>query len=83
MDASLTESIDTTTPQGVLIFHMFSALAEFERALIRERTRAEDLATAKKILRNRGSKLAIEQERHLRIGGAEKRQMRFKGILRA
>ena len=37
---SLTESIDTTTPQGVLIFHMFSALAEFERALIRERTRA-------------------------------------------
>ena len=36
----LIESIDTTTPQGVLIFHMFSALAEFERALIRERTRA-------------------------------------------
>ena len=43
---SLTESIDTTTPQGVLIFHMFSALAEFERALIRERTRA-DLKSAK------------------------------------
>lgn len=37
---SLTEAIDTTTPQGVLVFHMFSALAEFERALIRERTRA-------------------------------------------
>ena len=37
---SLTESIDTTTAQSVLIFHMFSALAEFERALIRERTRA-------------------------------------------
>src|SRR5271155_1024945 len=37
---SLTESIDTTTPQDVLVFHMFSALAEFERALIRERTRA-------------------------------------------
>jgi DNA invertase Pin-like site-specific DNA recombinase len=37
---SLTESIDTTMAQGVLIFHMFSALAEFERALIRERTRA-------------------------------------------
>src|SRR5271167_5091788 len=28
---SLTEAIDTTTAQGVLIFHMFSALAEFER----------------------------------------------------
>ena len=34
---SLTEAIDTTTAQGVLVFHMFSALAEFERALIRER----------------------------------------------
>ena len=31
---SLTEAIDTTTAQGVLVFHMFSALAEFERALI-------------------------------------------------
>jgi hypothetical protein len=30
----------TTTAQGVLVFHMFSALAEFERALIQERTRA-------------------------------------------
>jgi DNA invertase Pin-like site-specific DNA recombinase len=37
---SLTEAIDTTTAQGVLVFHMFSALGEFERALIRERTRA-------------------------------------------
>ena len=37
---SLTEAIDTTTAQGVLVFHMFSALAEFERTLIRERTRA-------------------------------------------
>ena len=37
---SLTESIDTTTAQGRLIFHMMGALAEFERALIIERTRA-------------------------------------------
>jgi DNA invertase Pin-like site-specific DNA recombinase len=44
---SLTEAIDTTTAQGVLVFHMFSALAEFERALIRERTRA-GLAAAKR-----------------------------------
>jgi hypothetical protein len=36
---SITEVIDTTTAQGVLVFRMFSALAEFERALIRERTR--------------------------------------------
>jgi|SRR5258708_2834883 DNA invertase Pin-like site-specific DNA recombinase len=35
---SLTESIDTTTPGGKLIFHLMGALAEFERDLIRERT---------------------------------------------
>ena len=35
---SLTESIDTTTPPGRLVFHVFGAVAEFERALVRERT---------------------------------------------
>jgi DNA invertase Pin-like site-specific DNA recombinase len=38
--ASLTENIDTTTPAGKLVFHVFGALAEFERNLIRERTQA-------------------------------------------
>lgn len=37
---SLTEAIDTTTAGGKLIFHIFGALAEFERSIIRERTRA-------------------------------------------
>ncbi len=37
---SLTEQIDTTTSGGKLIFHIFGALAEFERNLIRERTMA-------------------------------------------
>lgn len=37
---SLQESIDTASSGGKLIFHMFSALAEFERDLIRERTDA-------------------------------------------
>jgi DNA invertase Pin-like site-specific DNA recombinase len=37
---SLTENIDTTTSSGKLIFHIFGALAEFERNLIRERTLA-------------------------------------------
>lgn len=37
---SLTEQIDTTTPGGKLVFHVFGALAEFERDLIRERTNA-------------------------------------------
>ena len=37
---SLTESIDTTTSGGKLVFHLFGALAEFERDIIRERTEA-------------------------------------------
>ena len=37
---SLTESIDTTTSGGKLVFHIFGALAEFEREIIRERTNA-------------------------------------------
>ena len=37
---SLTEALDTTTAQGRLVFHMFGALAEFERQLIQERTQA-------------------------------------------
>lgn len=37
---SLTEGVDTTTSGGTLVFHLFGALAQFERDLIRERTRA-------------------------------------------
>jgi DNA invertase Pin-like site-specific DNA recombinase len=37
---SLTESIDTNSSGGRLVFHMMAALAEFERSLISERTRA-------------------------------------------
>ena len=48
---SLTESIDTATPGGRLIFHIFGALAEFERAVIRERTSAGLVAA-----RERGKK---------------------------
>jgi DNA invertase Pin-like site-specific DNA recombinase len=43
---SLRESIDTNTPGGKLVFHLFGALAEFERDLIRERTGA-GLASAR------------------------------------
>ena len=49
---SLHESIDTTTPAGKLTFHVFGALAEFERDVMRERTRAGLLAA-----RKRGKKL--------------------------
>lgn len=43
---SVTEAIDTTTSGGRLVFHLFAALAEFERAIIRERTKA-GLASAR------------------------------------
>lgn len=37
---SLTDAIDTSSPGGTLVFHVLGAIAEFERALIQERTRA-------------------------------------------
>jgi DNA invertase Pin-like site-specific DNA recombinase len=49
---SVSEPFDTTTPQGRLLLHLVSAFAEFERELIRERTRA-GLAAA----RRRGTRL--------------------------
>jgi DNA invertase Pin-like site-specific DNA recombinase len=52
---SLTEGFDTTTPGGKLIFHVFGALAEFERALIIERTQA-GLAAARARGRKGGRK---------------------------
>lgn len=50
---SIQESIDTSTPGGRLVFHVFGAVAEFERDLIRERTQA-GLNAAKARGRNGG-----------------------------
>ncbi len=65
---SLTEHIDTSTPGGKLIFHIFAALAEFERDLIRDRTVA-GLAAARARGRQGGrprvlteQKLAVAQD---------------------
>jgi DNA invertase Pin-like site-specific DNA recombinase len=58
---SLTESIDTTTPGGVLVFHVFGAIAQFERALIRERT-AAGLAEARRRGRKGGRPSAFKAE---------------------
>jgi DNA invertase Pin-like site-specific DNA recombinase len=43
---AITEAIDTTTPNGRLVFHLFGALGQFERDLIRERTRPVPAAAA-------------------------------------
>jgi len=57
---SLTESIDTTNAGGKLIFHVFAALAEFERNLIRERTIA-GLAAARARGRKGGRKAKLNK----------------------
>ena len=58
---SLTENIDTTTPGGRLIFHIFGALAEFERSMIKERTMA-GLAAARAHGRVGGRPPALKEE---------------------
>lgn len=59
---SLKESIDTSTSTGKLIFHIFGALSEFERDLIRERTQAGMLsARARGKLGGRPKKLSKEK----------------------
>lgn len=57
---SLTESIDTTTPGGMLVFHVFGAIAQFERALICERTTA-GLAEARRRGRKGGRPSALKE----------------------
>ena len=58
---SLTESINTTTSGGRLIFHIFASLAEFERSIIRERTMA-GLRAAKENGRIGGRPLALKEK---------------------
>ena len=59
---SITEAIDTTTPGGRLVFHLFGALGEFERDLIQERTRA-GLAAAVARGRKGGRKPVVTSEK--------------------
>ena len=59
---SLTESMDTTTPSGEFLFQVFGALAQYERALTRERVMA-GLAAAKRRGRRGGRPLAIAGEK--------------------
>jgi DNA invertase Pin-like site-specific DNA recombinase len=63
---SLQDAIDTTTAGGMLIFHIMAALAEFERALIRERTEAGlKAARARGRKGGRPRKFTREQERQI------------------
>ena len=73
---SLTEQMDTTTPQGEFLFHIFGALAQFERSLIQERVRA-GLAAAQRRGRHGGRPASIDAEKLAAVtaaldGGATK-----------
>ena len=64
---SLTEAIDTTTSGGRLVLHIFAALAEFERSIIRERTMAGlESARARGRLGGRPPALTPEDLTHAR-----------------
>lgn len=59
---SLTERMDTTTPQGEFLFHIFGALAQFERSLIQERVQA-GLAAARRRGRRGGRPISVDAEK--------------------
>ena len=59
---ALTEPMDTTTPHGELLFHLFGALAQYERALTQERIRA-GLAAARRRGRRGGRPRVRDVER--------------------
>ena len=63
---SLAEDIDTTTPAGRLIFHVFASIAQFERERIAERTR-EGLAAARKRGRVGGRPPALSEAQKIEV----------------
>jgi DNA invertase Pin-like site-specific DNA recombinase len=64
---SMTEKIETISPAGRLVFHVFAALAEFERNLIRERTMAGlSAARARGRTGGRPSKLSVKEIKTIR-----------------
>ncbi|WP_338016522.1 recombinase family protein [Tsukamurella tyrosinosolvens] len=65
---SLTENIDTSSDSGRLVLHIFASLAEFERALLSERTKAGLAAARARGARpGRRPSLSAEQVRHARL----------------
>lgn len=81
--ASLTEQINTDSPSGKLVFHLFASLAEFERNLIRERTLAGLKAARSRGKRggrpdklspkDRAMAQALMQNRHNSVGDIARR----------
>lgn len=66
---SLNDNIDTTTPTGKLNFHIFAAIAEFERDIIRERTKA-GLESARARGRKGGRPRGLSKEAQIKAAAA-------------
>jgi DNA invertase Pin-like site-specific DNA recombinase len=63
---SLTEAIDTTTPAGRMMMQMIGSFAEFERAMLKERTRAGVISARKQgRIGGRPSKLSEQQQKEI------------------
>ncbi len=79
---SLKEAVDTSGPAGKLVFHMFGALAEFERELIRERTLA-GLAAARARGRVGGRRPVLDpKQRRAALAMMKDREMSISDIAR-
>lgn len=85
---SLTEAIDTTTPAGRMMMQMLGSVAEFEREMIRERTRA-GLAHAREQGRRLGRRRALNRDQRraalmwLREGKAQAEVARYFNVHRS
>jgi DNA invertase Pin-like site-specific DNA recombinase len=79
---SLNENIDTTSPTGKLIFHIFGSIAEFERELIRERTLA-GLTAARARGRKGGRKPVLSEEKKKTLDLLLERSKDFRAHARA
>ena len=82
---SLTEQIDTTTSGGKLIFHIFGALAEFERDIITERTNAGLTAARARGRKGSRPRSSLSDDRKLQMARQmyEKKTIPVKDICKA
>ena len=82
---SLTENIDTTTSGGKLIFHIFGALAEFERDIITERTNAGLTAARARGRKGGRPRSSLNEDRKLQMARQmyEKKSIPVKDICKA
>ena len=82
----LDQAIDTTTPSGRLLFHVLGAIAEFERDLIRERTRAGMRAAQRRGKRIGRPRVRVDRDlllRGIRTGASISQLARQLGVSRA